>query len=52
MNEQQLAQLALQFLTRVNLTGQELEAFVVVRNWLVEKSQPQPEVVIDAPPVR
>ncbi len=37
MNEQQIAQAALEFLKRSPLRGEEAEAFLVVRKWLEGK---------------
>jgi hypothetical protein len=43
MNEQQLAQLALQFFQRVQLQGNEAEAFIAVKFWLQQKATPAQE---------
>ncbi len=40
MNEQQIAQAALEFLDRTTLRGAEIEALMIVKNWLLPKAFP------------
>lgn len=44
MDEAQLAQLAGEFLKRVNLNGGEAPVFMQVQQWLMSKAQPAPAV--------
>lgn len=46
-NENQLAQMALELLNRVDLKGVEVPGFLQVRQWLHDKAQPGPEEVND-----
>jgi hypothetical protein len=49
VNDQQAAQLALQFLQRVQLQGNEAEAFLAVKFWLQQKAAPPAAETTDAP---
>ena len=39
MNEKQIIEAALQFMQRVNLSGQEVQAFITCQNYLAIKMQ-------------
>ena len=47
-SEAEMAQMAMQFLNRVQMTGQEADAFMAVRGWLMSKANGAPAPI---PPV-
>jgi len=44
-SDAEMARIAIAFLERANLSGQEIEAYVTVRSWLQNMTQPPQENV-------